>query len=461
MRLVLILLTAAGLVGCAATPPATTPAPVDFRGAAPAMASPAPAPTAANVTRIEVASPAPAAAEPSTAAAPPPAASASITSSPLPPPETSAPPAAAPPPPPPVAAAAAVPQGGPDPRALRADIDPLNPPATITVNQDESLWDIAEIFKVPLRALIDANTLAPPYAVEPGQTIAIPPPRQHVVQTGETLFQIAQRYSIDQRSLAVYNRLERPFNVRVGQRIALPALARDRFAGLEPQDLAAVLSGREQATSARRPAAMTAEAASAAAIAAGAAGATAPATTAATATAPLPVRPPAPSVPRPPALQPGPAVPTAPPAPAPAPTAGVARPSGPPTIALSFQWPVEGEIIETFGPKQGGRRNDGVNIAAPEGAPFRAAAAGEVAYAGNEIPGYGWLVLVRHEGGIITAYAHARALKVAEGDRVRAGQVLGEVGASGRVNRPQLHFEIRRGVTPVDPLRELPRRAGS
>jgi murein DD-endopeptidase MepM/ murein hydrolase activator NlpD len=128
---------------------------------------------------------------------------------------------------------------------------------------------------------------------------------------------------------------------------------------------------------------------------------------------------------------------------------------------MSFQWPVEGEIIETFGPKQGGRRNDGINIAAPEGAPFRAAAAGDVAYAGNEIPGYGWLVLVRHEGGVITAYAHARALRVQEGDRVRAGQVLGEVGSSGRVSRPQLHFEIRRGVTPIDPLRELPRRPGA
>lgn len=430
MRHVLIPLAVAGLAGCAATPPAATPAPVDFRGGAP---TPASASAPANVTRIEVPGPqaAPAAAD----LAPPPqvAAPSAITASPLPPPAPAA-----------SAAAPAAPTG-PDPRELRAGVDPLNPLPSITVNPGESLWDIAEIFKVPLRALIDANSLAPPYAVEPGQTLTIPPPRIHVVQAGETLFQIAQRYAIDQRSLAVYNRLERPFNVRVGQRIALPALARDRFAGLEPQDLAAVLSGREQAAVARRPASVTAEAASAAAIAAGAASA---------ATAPAVTRPatPAPAPPLPPSAPP--------PAPSGAPTPP-ARPSGPPTISMSFQWPVEGDIIETFGPKQGGRRNDGINIAAPEGAPFRAAAAGEVAYAGNEIPGYGWLVLVRHEGGIITAYAHARGLKVAEGDRVRAGQVLGEVGASGRVSRPQLHFEIRRGVTPIDPLRELPRRAGA
>lgn len=455
MRLVLFPLAAVGLAGCAATPPAATPAPVDFRGGAPAMSAPAPA----SVTRIEVAAPPPAAPAPAeTGLTGPSSPSTKITSTPLPPPAATPAPTA-PQPEPSVAAAPA----GPDPRTLRADVDPLNPPATITVNRGESLWDIAEIFKVPLRALIDANSLPPPYAVEPGQVIAIPPPRLHVVQAGETLFQIAQRYSIDQRSLAVYNRLERPFNVRVGQRVALPALARDRFAGLEPQDLAAVLSGREQAGAVRRPAAMTAEAASAAAIAAGAAATgaatSAPVTTPpapTTATAQLPTRPPAPRTPTAPVSPPATA-----PVPTPSPTTTPPRPTGGPTLDLSFQWPVEGEIIETFGPKQGGRRNDGVNIAAPEGSPFRAAAAGDVAYAGNEIPGYGWLVLVRHEGGVITAYAHARALKVAEGDRVRAGQVLGEVGASGRVNRPQLHFEIRRGVTPIDPLRELPRRPGA
>ncbi|MFQ5563440.1 MAG: peptidoglycan DD-metalloendopeptidase family protein [Parvularculaceae bacterium] len=117
-----------------------------------------------------------------------------------------------------------------------------------------------------------------------------------------------------------------------------------------------------------------------------------------------------------------------------------------------FDWPVKGAIIAGFGSGGPGRRNDGVNIAAPSGAPVRAAAAGEVVYRGSEIDGYGNLLLIKHDGGYVTAYAHNDAMLVRKGQRVRRGQMIAKVGKSGAVSEPQLHFEIRRNLKAVDPL---------
>ncbi len=116
-----------------------------------------------------------------------------------------------------------------------------------------------------------------------------------------------------------------------------------------------------------------------------------------------------------------------------------------------FEWPVEGKIIVAFGKSGDGERNDGINIAAELGTPIHAAAAGTVAYAGNELKGYGNLILIRHDNGYVTAYAHAERIAVARGDRVDRGDVIGFAGATGDVTSPQLHFEIRQGVRPVDP----------
>ncbi len=105
--------------------------------------------------------------------------------------------------------------------------------------------------------------------------------------------------------------------------------------------------------------------------------------------------------------------------------------------------------------KPDGRRNDGINIAADEGDSVRAAAGGTVVYAGGELQGYGELVLIRHEGGWVTAYAHNSRLLVAEGDRIEQGQLVAEAGSTGSVDTAQVHFEIRRGVTPEDPMGHL------
>jgi murein DD-endopeptidase MepM/ murein hydrolase activator NlpD len=125
---------------------------------------------------------------------------------------------------------------------------------------------------------------------------------------------------------------------------------------------------------------------------------------------------------------------------------------------VRFQWPVRGRVLSEFGSYPGGEKNNGINIAAADREPIRAAADGTVSYAGNELRGYGNLVLIKHDGGYITAYAHADHFVVGKGQWVAKGQVIGYVGSTGDVRVPQLHFEVRRGnhgETPVDPRQVL------
>lgn len=120
-----------------------------------------------------------------------------------------------------------------------------------------------------------------------------------------------------------------------------------------------------------------------------------------------------------------------------------------------FIWPVRGQVVSGYGPKKGGLYNDGINIAAPRNTPVAAAADGVVAYVGNGIASYGNLVLIRHGGGVVTAYAHLADVKVKAGMPVKKGQPIGAVGSSGAVESAQLHFEIRRGGDAVDPRKFL------
>ena len=122
-----------------------------------------------------------------------------------------------------------------------------------------------------------------------------------------------------------------------------------------------------------------------------------------------------------------------------------------PANAPQFAWPVSGRVISDFGATTTGGKNDGINIATTMGAPIHASASGTVTYAGDELKGYGNLVLVKHAGGYTSAYAHADRLVVQKGDFVARGQVIGYSGQTGDVNSPQLHFEIRSNTTPVNP----------
>lgn len=130
--------------------------------------------------------------------------------------------------------------------------------------------------------------------------------------------------------------------------------------------------------------------------------------------------------------------------------------SAPPKRAgKNFIWPVKGKVISRFGPKPGGLHNDGINIAVKKGTGVRAAENGVVAYAGNELRGFGNLILLRHAGGWVTAYAHNNTLLVKRGERISRNQVIAKSGASGNVKTPQVHFEIRKGSSAVNPQQYL------
>jgi murein DD-endopeptidase MepM/ murein hydrolase activator NlpD len=175
---------------------------------------------------------------------------------------------------------------------------------------------------------------------------------------------------------------------------------------------------------------------------------------------PAPVRPPSSRTP-PPVVVPTPAPP------APRPQSGGFTP--PPTASTTpltdaqiaalgkgrFVWPIRGEILSDFGPKGTGQRNDGINIRTARGAPVRASAAGEVVYAGDQVPGFGNLVLIKHPDGWVTAYAHMSNVDVKIQQKVLQGQQIGEAGDTGGVSEPQLHFEIRYAPTPAERARPV------
>ena len=134
--------------------------------------------------------------------------------------------------------------------------------------------------------------------------------------------------------------------------------------------------------------------------------------------------------------------------------------SQPVRASIAFAWPASGRVISGFGSSTNGERNDGINIALPMGAPIKAAASGTVSYSGSELKDYGNLLLIKHADGWTTAYAHNEKLLVAKGDTVVQGQVIANVGRTGNVDRPQLHFEVRRGTQAMDPLSYLAKTGG-
>lgn len=276
---------------------------------------------------------------------------------------------------------------------------------TVTVRPGETLFAISRRTGVELRDIVVANNLEPPYTLRSGQTLTIPAARYHIVRAGETGYGISRAYGTDLTTLARLNNLEKPYAVQVGQRLRLPAsptLAND---DKRSTAVASAAPAKSPASTAR----------------------TTPAATA-------------------PAAQQAPTATAAAPKPVPAPSA----------FAGNFSWPLTGRILSRFGPKQGGLHNDGINIATTQGATVRAAASGVVAYAGDGLKGFGWLILIKHGDGWVTAYAHNEAVLVKRGDTVRAGEPIARAGATGSVDRPQLHFEIRNGRRAVDPLKHLP-----
>jgi murein DD-endopeptidase MepM/ murein hydrolase activator NlpD len=306
----------------------------------------------------------------------------------------------------------------------------------ITVVSGDTIDSVARRYGVPAAAIMQANNLTAPATIHAGQQLVIPryqaarvpaaPPKiapvataaspaatpappgtpgVHVVASGETLSKISRRYGKPVGELAKANKITADTRLNVGDRLVIPGV-RTSAGKVKPATAVAQAGGAS-------------------------------------------------SAPPPQSAEPTPSASVFTPV-APAPAADDAVKTAEGTGSLpKFRWPANGRVIAAFGPTTNGQQNDGINIAVPENTPVKAAEDGVVAYAGNELKGYGNLVLVRHPNGYVTAYAHAKELLVKRGDQVKRGQMIARSGQSGNVNAPQLHFEIRKGASPVDPAKFL------
>lgn len=331
---------------------------------------------------------------------------------------------------------------------------------TVTVKSGMTLSSIARANNVDAMELAVYNKLKPPYQVWTGQKIKIPgsgetaelaapvaKPKKYVEQVdseteitpvkkaksgashtvagGETLYSLGRKYGVSPFVIADANGLSHDASLRIGQQVKIPGAS--TVTASAEQEITPV----KKPTKKKAPLSLTEEE-----------------DTAANTDTPVADEEPAQTANlklKPKAKVEAPAV------------EKVEQPVAqiPSTGTLNLRWPLKGKVISGFGPKSNGLKNEGINIAVPEGTSVRAAEGGVVAYAGNELKGYGNLVLIRHAGGYVTAYAHAKDLLVKRGDTVKRGDVIAKAGQTGAVSSPQLHFEVRKGATALDPIKHL------
>jgi len=314
---------------------------------------------------------------------------------------------------------------GPPPPAVSENVPTPPPPAwqvrtvapsaievvasTYIVRRGDTLRAISDRTGAGSEIIARANQIAAPFKIIAGQKLKIPGGRYHRVGKGETGIAISRAYGVEWGRIAQLNALEEPYILREGQRLILPSqrevanmTSNEREAAfrLSIEDL---ITGSEPALATR-------------------------------------------GSPKPPVVT----------AKIVAPTVTVAEPA---RFAGRFDWPAHGPILRRFGRHASGQQNDGLNIGIPRGSSIAAAADGVVAYVGQDIPAYGTLILLRHGDGWLSAYGYAESITVTRGQKVVRGQTIAKSGSSPYNAEPQLHFEIRNGRKPVDPLSYLPSRS--
>ncbi len=301
----------------------------------------------------------------------------------------------------------------------------------VTVGADETVETIGRKYGVPASAIMQANGLQKATDIRPGQRLVIPryisaatpqpapvaskpapvaiakpvqpaQPKESVytVASGDSLIGIARKYNVALPELAKANNVAPNHRVTPGDRIIVPG-----GHSIEAKQASAPKIEKPH---------------------------TAPSTVASIPAQRANVATPEPTAPE-----------TA---------AKIAEPAG---AIPTFRWPVHGRVISSFGARVNGQPNDGINVAVPEGTPVKAAEDGVVAYAGNELKGFGNLVLIRHADNWVTAYAHNSTIDVKKDQKIKRGDIIARAGQTGGVTSPQLHFEIRKGSNPVDPEKHL------
>jgi murein DD-endopeptidase MepM/ murein hydrolase activator NlpD len=303
--------------------------------------------------------------------------------------------------------------------------DVIDSPGDIFENYEVQRGDhidaLARAFSTTRDILLSANHIRAPYVIHPGMIMKVPVAKAYVARSGDTLALVARRFSVGVSELAQLNHLTARADLQAGQKIGLPSSMRDN--GPLPASYAYVTPPTRQTYTPMPPPSRT-------------------------------------YTQIPPSQSSGYH-----------PSAGYQ--SGPPQGSVTqvvpqlsdaeisqaargrFVWPVRGDITAKFGPQGVGRRNDGIDIRASQGTAVKAAAPGEVVYAGNQVPGFGNLVLIKHSDGWVTAYAHLDAIGVQMKQQVTQGQQVGAVGTSGGASEPELHFEVRYAPTPADKARPV------
>lgn len=320
-----------------------------------------------------------------------------------------------------------------------------------TVEGGDSLWSISRKYDMTVPELIAMNDLEKPYNIRPNQklrvsgnanteTVKVVKKDTYTVQSGDNLSSIANKFDMKTADIAELNDIEKPYNIRVGQKLKVNTTSgssQTSIVAKQTNGIYTVKSGDNLSSIAAQNDMSLDEIAKLNDI-----------------KKPYTLRAGqklkisknnvvvAQAAPKQQAMQQKPAV-------------SVQTATQSANRKNSFIWPVKGEVVSSFGNKANGLYNDGINISASKGTNFKASEDGVVAYVGNELRGYGTIVLIKHNDNWISAYAHCGSVKVARGDKVQKGQIIGTVGQSGNVTSPQLYFSLRSGREAVDPIKYL------
>ena len=294
------------------------------------------------------------------------------------------------------------------------------------VAQGDTLYSVANRYRLPIRDIAVLNRINAPFKLYEGQRLRLPPPREYRVKGGDTLYGVSRLFGVNSSEVAQMNDIRSPYILRPGQLLRLPSvIKKTKVAKSNAPITKTVLKAPppkvEQTTLAK-------------------------------------ATPKAQPKPQPAVIKDGVPLPQS------KPWRGTkANPvkiakvntKTPKRSSSKFLKPVNGKIISGFGPKKSGLHNDGINIAAKRGTSVKSAENGVVVYAGNALKGSGNLILIRHENQWMTAYGHLDTITVRKGQTVRRGSVIGKVGSTGSVSKPQLHFEVRRGTSALNPTRYM------
>lgn len=290
-----------------------------------------------------------------------------------------------------------------------------------SVDRGDTLYSVSTRYRLSMRDIAVINHLQPPFTLYEGQRLKLPPPQDYRVRAGDTLYGISRLFGVSSTEVARLNNIQSPYIVQQGSVLRLPSATRH----------AQKSAKLAQATSTEMTRAPVQNVESSV----------------------LP-----PDEPKMAMIKDGVPLPQSKPQAYHKPkSVKVTKVIGatPKRASSKFLSPVRGKIISNYGAKKNGLHNDGINIAAARGTSVIAAENGVVVYAGNALKGSGNLVLVRHENQWMTAYGHLDRISVAKGQVIKRGSILGKVGSTGSVATPQLHFEVRRGTTAMNPTKYM------